>query len=240
MLADGGVRGGDSAVVGGGSLERWVWRVLNTWEEEKISKWAAVLWALWRERNQRVWNSEATISSRIVGVGVQLIQEWRDVRKKEVRGGREVGDRSVVCSRWHPPNGQKLKCNVDRGIRVADRRWSRGMIIRDHQGNMVRCRAAWSAGLPEPREGEALALLDVMVWIEEEGFQQVIFEVDSEIVAGAVNGRDEDLSEFEFKGSKQQGESDHQEVSCIEPKTLKSLMPHPATKVERTLLVSLK
>ncbi|CAN1845493.1 hypothetical protein LINPERHAP1_LOCUS37861 [Linum perenne] len=114
----------------------------------------------------------------------------------EVRRGGEAGDRSVVCSKWHLPNGQKLKCNVDTGIRVADRRWSRGMLIRDHQGHMVRRRAVWSAGLPEPREGEALALLDAMVWIEEEGCQLVIFEVDSEIVVGAVIGSDEDLSEF--------------------------------------------
>ncbi|CAN1800986.1 Putative ribonuclease H protein At1g65750 [Linum perenne] len=179
-----------------GSLERWVWRVLNTWEDGKISKWAAVLWALWRERNQRVWNSESSVSTRIVDVGVQLVQEWRDVRKKEGRRGGEAGDRNVVCTKWHPPSGQKLKCNVDTGIRAADRRWSRGMLIRDYQGRMIRCRAAWSIGMPEPREGEALALLDAMVWIEEEGYQQVIFEVDSEIVAGAVNGRDEDLSEF--------------------------------------------
>ncbi|CAN1844080.1 Putative ribonuclease H protein At1g65750 [Linum perenne] len=49
-----------------GSLERWVWRVLNTWEEDRITRWAAVLWALWRERNQRVWNSESMVARRIV------------------------------------------------------------------------------------------------------------------------------------------------------------------------------
>ncbi|CAN1763225.1 hypothetical protein LINPERHAP1_LOCUS8740 [Linum perenne] len=71
-------------------------------------------------------------------------------------------DRATVCMKWHPPSDPKLKCNVDVGIRATERKWNRGMIIRDHQGNMIRCRTAWSAGLPEPREGEALALLDVM------------------------------------------------------------------------------
>ncbi|CAN1191227.1 hypothetical protein LINPERHAP2_LOCUS40934 [Linum perenne] len=136
------------------------------------------------------------ISSRIVEEGAQLVQEWRDVRKKELRREGEERGRVNICTKWHPPSHPKLKCNVDVGIRGAERRWSRGMVIRDHMGYLIRCRAAWSVGLPEPREGEALALLDAMCWIEEEGFQQVVFEIDSEIVAGAVNGGDEDLSEF--------------------------------------------
>ncbi|CAN1805614.1 hypothetical protein LINPERHAP1_LOCUS24336 [Linum perenne] len=135
-------------------------------------------------------------TSRIVEGGVQLIQEWRDVRKTEVGGVRGAADRRHACKQWHSPIGTWLKCNVDVGIRERDRKWSRGMVVRDGGGNLIRCRAAWSTGLLEPREGEALALLDAMEWVEEEGFQQVQFEVDSEIVAKAVNGSESDLSEF--------------------------------------------
>ncbi|CAN1152473.1 hypothetical protein LINPERHAP2_LOCUS18765 [Linum perenne] len=138
-------------------------------------RWATVLWALWRERNQRVWNSEALTTSRIVEGGVQLIQEWRDVRKTEVGRVRGAAERRQACKHWHPPTGTWLKCNVDVGIRERDRKWSRGMVVRDGGGNLIRCRAAWSTGLPEPREGEALALLDAMEWIEEEGSQQVLW-----------------------------------------------------------------
>ncbi|CAN1187897.1 hypothetical protein LINPERHAP2_LOCUS38997 [Linum perenne] len=35
-----------------------------------------------------------------------------------------------------------------------------------------------------------------MEWVEEEGFQQVQFEVDSEIVAVAINRSEVDLSKF--------------------------------------------
>ncbi|CAN1145571.1 hypothetical protein LINPERHAP2_LOCUS14751 [Linum perenne] len=124
------------------------------------------------------------------------IQEWREVRKTTRRTSTGSKVRSVVCRQWHPPRQPWLKCNVDVGIRARERRWSHGILVRDHIGRFIKCRTTWKRGLPEPREGEALALLDAMEWIEAQGFQQMQFEVDLDVVVNAINSSVEDSSEF--------------------------------------------
>ncbi|CAN1153895.1 hypothetical protein LINPERHAP2_LOCUS19691 [Linum perenne] len=123
------------------------------------------------------------------------IQEWRELRKKTWRTSTGSEARLVGCRQWHPPRQLWLKCNVDAGIKARERRWSHGMLVRDQTDQLLQCRIVWSRGLLEPREGEALALFDAMEWLRAQGFQQVQFEVDVEVIS-AIKGSEEDSSEF--------------------------------------------
>ncbi|CAN1781084.1 hypothetical protein LINPERHAP1_LOCUS15321 [Linum perenne] len=114
----------------------WFMQIVKDWDENAINKWITVMWAIWRERNQRVWTQQSTIASVVVARGLETLYEWQAVRLKPGRSGT-VSPRQVRCSQWHSPKPTYLKCNVDASIRVNELRWSSGMALRNEEGNFV-------------------------------------------------------------------------------------------------------
>ncbi|CAN1729193.1 hypothetical protein LINPERHAP1_LOCUS527 [Linum perenne] len=102
----------------------------------------------------------------------------------------------MVCENWHPPAYPWMKCNVDAGFKPNNRQWGCGMILRNSEGSLVGCRTTWKTGKPEVREGEAWALLDAMLWVEQSGYENVIFEVDSVEVEAATRRVRREGTEF--------------------------------------------
>ncbi|CAN1842196.1 hypothetical protein LINPERHAP1_LOCUS36775 [Linum perenne] len=102
----------------------------------------------------------------------------------------------MACDLWHPPHPNELKCNVDVAYQSREQRWGWGAAIRNHAGSLVAYRTGWTRGQPEVREGEARGLLDALYWAVRSQLHQVVFEVDSQVVASAVNGQESNLTEF--------------------------------------------
>ncbi|CAN1770769.1 hypothetical protein LINPERHAP1_LOCUS11707 [Linum perenne] len=98
---------------------------------------------------------------------------------------------------WHPPGELQLKCNVDAAFRVSNREWGWGAAVRNHVGTLLSFRTGWLRGTPEVREGEAMALLDALLWIQASGVEDMVFEIDSSEVAAATMGHNDDYSEFD-------------------------------------------
>ncbi|CAN1797971.1 hypothetical protein LINPERHAP1_LOCUS21500 [Linum perenne] len=107
-----------------------------------------------------------------------------------------AGPLTSSCSKWHNPLIGKIKCNVDAAFREREHRWGCGMALRNHKGVVVSIQTSWRRGLPTVREGEALALLEALEWLENSGYNDVIIEVDSSSVAAAVMSYEDDETEF--------------------------------------------
>ncbi|CAN1808057.1 hypothetical protein LINPERHAP1_LOCUS25275 [Linum perenne] len=142
--------------------------IVKDWDDNAINKWITVMWAIWRERYQRVWTRQTTIASVVVSRGLEALYEWQAVRLKPARTGTAV-PRQVRCGQWHPPKPTFLKCNVDASIRVNEIRWSNSMALNE-EGNFVSGKTGWSDGIPEIREAKALSLMDTMIWVENSGY----------------------------------------------------------------------
>ncbi|CAN1854604.1 hypothetical protein LINPERHAP1_LOCUS41395 [Linum perenne] len=155
-----------------------------------------MLWAVWRERNQRLWSQVSSSARTVVSGGQEAVSEWRTVRAVTRGGVGGIGNQQQVCAKWHSPTQPWLKCNVDAGFKPNERKWGCGMILRSSDGAVVSCRTSWRIGKPEVREGEALALLDALLWIEQSGYEQVIFEVDSAEVESATRREGRESTEF--------------------------------------------
>ncbi|CAN1767936.1 hypothetical protein LINPERHAP1_LOCUS10452 [Linum perenne] len=154
------------------------------------------MWALWREHNQRVWSNESTTARRVVEGGAEAILEWRAVRE---RTGGTVVQRNQArtrCGKWHVPPDEWVKCNVDSSFRLSERKWGSDMILRSSEGAVVSCRSSWKRGRPAVRDGEALALLEALLWVEHSVYTNVVFEVDSTEVEQAIKHGGRDVSEF--------------------------------------------
>jgi ribonuclease HI len=101
----------------------------------------------------------------------------------------------------HEANWQKtpvgcFKCNMDAGFHNGANKTSAGWILRNYIGNFVLAGTAWYQGKWSIIEGEAMALLEAMRTMEQNGITHVIFESDSKNVVEAIHSLRMGISEF--------------------------------------------
>ncbi|CAN1812050.1 Putative ribonuclease H protein At1g65750 [Linum perenne] len=182
--------------VEGSNFKDWLLMICSEWRKETVGVWDVVMWSLWWERNQRVWNGESRPARIIVEAGINAKLEWEVARGvvDQNQGRREV--RSRECGEWHVPPVGKLKCNIDASFKRDEHKWGCGMAIRDHNGNLVVFRTFWQMGDPSVQEGEGTVLLKTLEWMVERGYEEMIIEIDSAVVAAAVMSHSADSTEF--------------------------------------------
>ncbi|CAN1814009.1 Putative ribonuclease H protein At1g65750 [Linum perenne] len=174
----------------------WMGKFLGSTDASFQCYGAMILWGLWGERNQLVWRRESRTPHLVVEGAVSILEEWKAARTNGQQSDRRNSDQQVPCERWHPPPMGVIKCNVDAAFQATRRQWGWGMVSRDHMGNLLSYRTGWMRGVLEVREGEVLALLDALLWLQANGVQRAILETDSVVVANAVQGTGDDNTEF--------------------------------------------
>ncbi|KAL8499895.1 hypothetical protein ACS0TY_019781 [Phlomoides rotata] len=71
-----------------------------------------------------------------------------------------------------------------------------GMVIHNDSGEFVACRSLVIPGIYKVEEGEAMRLLEALLWLKQLSLQRVQIEVDAKLVADAVNSKCEAVSVF--------------------------------------------
>ncbi|GAU27275.1 hypothetical protein TSUD_125560 [Trifolium subterraneum] len=157
-------------------------------------QFAVLLWTLWNNRNDKVWNESRT-PGRSLGIKAsQFWHEWFAIQKVQQQSPRAAQQQQFI--KWEKPPMGWHKCNVDAGFYHNLHRTTAGWCLRDHQGSFVRAGTSWSNGNYYIAEGEAAAVLDAMKAVENQGVTHVIFETDSKSVVDAIYNFHGGSSEF--------------------------------------------
>lgn len=67
-----------------GYLE-WFFKVIHALSGLELSKFAMVLWAIWKQRNSKLWNNQVQSPSRMTRAAHEFLYEWLAV----IRGNNE-------------------------------------------------------------------------------------------------------------------------------------------------------
>ncbi|XP_048493028.1 uncharacterized protein LOC125493602 [Beta vulgaris subsp. vulgaris] len=119
-------------------------------------KGAFLMWCIWGERNNKVFNDKSTPNSVLLRRVDRLVEEYG---KYAVNIYRQQGRVSQSPRYWNPPSQGCWKINVDASL--ATEGWvGLGIIARDHLGGVRftatrRTRAFWS---PEIAEAKAIEM----------------------------------------------------------------------------------
>ncbi|KAJ9558242.1 hypothetical protein OSB04_012856 [Centaurea solstitialis] len=176
------------------SFKDWFFKMIGVANDRDKEKIVAVLWSIWRERNQRVWRQISKPPSMVVACGLEAVDEWK--RARMGRCHMQHQQRRATCNRWHPPPAPYLKCNCDAAV-FADRCvMGSGMVLRDDEGRCIAYRMAQRHGIPEVKECESTTLYEALLWVRDMGHENVIFETDSQTVVTALTASEEDCTEF--------------------------------------------
>ncbi|CAN0827458.1 Putative ribonuclease H protein At1g65750 [Linum grandiflorum] len=174
----------------GFDFKKWLFEVIQSGAAHRIQQILSILWGIWRERNERVFNHHSTIAHIVVQRSLEDLREW--LASQETNHHHQ--GRPPTCDRWHPPDHGYLKCNLDAAI--FPKHIGLGLVIRDDVGRPLHYAMQRRPGRYEAREAEVTALAEALGWVRDMGYETCIFETDCQPVAQAVNGTTSDISEF--------------------------------------------
>jgi ribonuclease HI len=147
-------------------------------------------WAIWKERNARKHGE----SRRSVTESVRWVLETTiDL----ARTGKEKAKKSPKTkARWLPPAAGFLKINTDASFMDDTLSGSTGLVIRNHQGNLVYAQAIWYEHAASARSVEALAIRDAIRLATDRSYNQIIVESDSTEAVNMCAGDEQVRSEL--------------------------------------------
>ncbi|XP_073271213.1 uncharacterized protein [Primulina huaijiensis] len=177
------------------SFPKWLFKSLNKCPTTGQPNFSAVLWSLWRYRNEKLWNGVSRPPHITVSLGFDMVLRWNQAQRKSIQGQNSISRRNENV-RWTKPPEPSMKCNVDTALFKEQRAVGFGTVVRDSMGNFMVSKTCVTCGLFDVKEAEALALLDAFKWTSSLELQDVIFETDSETVVKTIRSKNVDYTEF--------------------------------------------
>jgi ribonuclease HI len=175
------------------SAKQLIMKLCRHCDRDDAGKVAVLLWILWQNRNNSVWNQDKEHGQHLGYKALLTWHEWKAVQCVYNSGMQQVQQQQLS---WQPPPSGKYKCNIDVGVHKDARKTSAGWCVRDHRGYFVLGGSSWIDGRCSSNEGEALALLEAMKELQQRGFNNFIFETDAQNLVGAIRRRSSGVSEF--------------------------------------------
>lgn len=130
----------------------------NLTEQQKLDPFW-LLWRIWKERNNLVFNKFRESPSRVVVQAQAKVKDWiNNVANWRINIPKPSHTTSAT-STWTTPPFSFVKCNFDAGFDVRTFQGTGGWIIRDHYGRAKACGSSILPHVSTPLEAETKALL---------------------------------------------------------------------------------
>ncbi|CAN1335690.1 Putative ribonuclease H protein At1g65750 [Linum perenne] len=171
----------------------WLFRIIDTASCEQVQRTFVVLWVIWKERNDRVWNHQSRPPELVVRNGWDQVEEWRLAQNR--RPERVDRDQRTECRQWHKPERGRVKVNVDAAFFREQRKIGVGIVARDSSGHLLGYTARLHQGTPTPKEAEALGMADALQWTMDMQLGPVTIETDSQLVCQALRNDAPDITD---------------------------------------------
>jgi ribonuclease HI len=162
--------------------------------KEVAGRVALVIWLIWNNRNQWLWNHEKRNATQIGVQAIHMWNEWFELQKCSIR--TPENEQVQQQMRWTPPRQGWIKCNVDASIHCEGRITSGGWCFRNDIGQFLRAGTYWKNITYSVLEAEALVLLEAMQVASTMNLEYITFESDSQLVVGALHANHEGVSIF--------------------------------------------
>jgi ribonuclease HI len=166
------------------NLKELIFDVCSGESKEAAGLFAMLLWVLWQNRNNKIWNDEQE-TGRNLGFKTRFLwQKWYEVQ--QFQHGTQHPAQQQQSITWAKPSQGWFKCNLDAGFHRDLNKTSAGWCLRDHMGRFVMAETTWLNGNYSVIEGEAIAMLEALKAMEQRRISHVIFETDCKSVVDAI------------------------------------------------------
>ncbi|XP_021593121.1 uncharacterized protein LOC110600563 [Manihot esculenta] len=98
---------------------------------------------------------------------------------------------------WSPPPQGWIKVNIDASLNSQRNSIGFGCVVRDANGRFMAAKTGCFCSQMEVKCAEAMAFREALSWIKEYGWDQVLFESDTQVLVVSINNASlDDLSPF--------------------------------------------
>ncbi|XP_062028922.1 uncharacterized protein LOC133744912 [Rosa rugosa] len=154
------------------SIADWLQSCYSSLSSEDFAFLLVLLWAVWKERNKRVWNNKFQSLSQVHFQAVTLFQSLKlALSTRTVRVGRRP-------RLWSPPPSGWFKVNMDGAFDGAGHRGGLGVVVRDEGGQVIAGACASVSVVLSLVLVEAFAGRLACQVVERFGLAPVVFETD--------------------------------------------------------------
>ncbi|CAN1292379.1 Putative ribonuclease H protein At1g65750 [Linum perenne] len=169
-----------AAMTAGDEAADWLTRLISDPDSSRVQDVVALVWSLWHERNDRVWNQQSKCEELIVRLGKEHVQEWWALKQGagNARAQPPTVNQERSRNRWSRPDLGAIKINIDAALFFDAGRYGVGLVARDAQGSLIGYRQQLFPGTPPANEAEANGLIEAIRWAEVMGWTRVVYETD--------------------------------------------------------------
>ncbi|PNX78110.1 cytochrome p450, partial [Trifolium pratense] len=167
---------------------------LSKENKEVAGRMAMMVWLIWNNRNQWLWNQEKRTATQL---GIQASHMWNAwFEAQRIHNSSMINEQVQHVYQWIPPRQGWLKWNVDAGFHNDGRITSGGWCIRDDDELFRRAGTYWISSAYSILEAKALVLLEAMKDASNMNLENIIFETDSSTVVAALHANHVGVSPF--------------------------------------------
>jgi hypothetical protein len=159
--------------------------VLNKLEKTQQEFFSVMVWSIWKQRNNKVWENITDNAQTVCERARHLITSWRNAQKAlSLVNIAQTAPQQTVLSK---PSHGRYKCNIDVSFSTTSNKVGIGMCIRDDHGRFVAARTEWLQPILDVEVGEAMGLLSALRWVNELQLSNMDFEMDCKRVVDGLN-----------------------------------------------------
>ncbi|GAU49880.1 hypothetical protein TSUD_408190 [Trifolium subterraneum] len=130
-----------------------IFAVCNNESSDTASRVAMLLWCIWHNRNDKLWNDNVQMPRQIGRYAFDAWNDWYSVHKLQSNSVSGTTEADLV--RWEKPALGWVKCNVDVAFVPGSGRTSVGLCFRDNSGQFMAGMTQWKQTAISSVEGEA-------------------------------------------------------------------------------------
>ena len=151
-------------------------------QEKNVELVTALAWFIWCRRNKCHFNEPSLPHEKLYEATAALLIEFQG------RIETKLERKKIQPQRWTPPEQGVYKANYDRAYFVEEEKDGIRVVVRNDLGQVMGSLAE-KIQMPSTVEIlEALAARRAMIFMEELGLREAIFEGDSELIVKALVG----------------------------------------------------
>uniref|UniRef100_A0A803Q9L8 Reverse transcriptase domain-containing protein n=1 Tax=Cannabis sativa TaxID=3483 RepID=A0A803Q9L8_CANSA len=167
----------------------WFQHGLSNWSSSDIESISMLCWALWRCRNDFIWNNTQPSVDKIISSAKLTLDQWKSAQSltKTLSNSRPPTVESL--ERWTKPTYPMIKVNVDGATFAEQKSFGWGFVARDHDGSFLKAHQSSKLGLVRADIAEAVAIKEALSWIKANNWQNVQVESDCLNVVSAINSK---------------------------------------------------
>ncbi|XP_073152693.1 uncharacterized protein [Henckelia pumila] len=154
-------------------------------DAREIELVAAVMWNIWLNRNNVIWNGICSSATHVYRSALDLLSQWKKAHSQlNLNHG---ANQSIGACIWQRPPEHVLKCNVDATLLPDPPLVGFGCLVRDSYGIVLAAIHGRVHGSNDPALAEALAIREALSWIKDLHFPSIIVESDALTITDALN-----------------------------------------------------